>query len=308
MTDSTTSANPMSHPGGTATFAGRTVSRIGYGAMQLARLVEDRDTALGVLRRAVELGVDHIDTAQFYGHGFVNGVIRDALRSGDDVMVVTKIGADPNPAGPLPMRSAQRPEELRVSVENNLRSLGLEQIPVVNLRRMDTGHAVPGGPDQVVDVEDQLAEMTVMRAEGLIGGIGLSSITIEVLRRALPAGIVCVQNAYSLVDRSDEPMLELCAAEGIAWVPYFPLGSAFPGLPKVTDEPDVQETAATLGVTPSQVGLAWLLQHDPNTLLIPGTASIDHLDANIAVSEVHLDTAMTDRLDLIPTRTPAQHA
>jgi len=308
MTDSTTPANPMSHPGGSATFAGRTVSRIGYGAMQLGRLTEDRDTALGVLRRAVELGVDHIDTAQFYGHGFVNGVIRDALRPGDDVMVVTKIGADPNPDGPLPMRSAQRPKELRASVEDNLRALGLDQIPVVNLRRMDTGHAVPGGPDQVVDVDDQLAEMTAMRAEGLIGGIGLSSTTIEVLRRALPAGIACVQNAYSLVDRSDEPMLQLCAAERIAWVPYFPLGSAFPGLPKVNDEPDVQAIAAPRGCTPSQVGLAWLLQHDRGTLLIPGTASIDHLEANLAVGGVHLDTAMTERLDRIPNRTPAQHA
>ena len=307
MTDSTTPVNPKSHPGGTATFSGRTVSRIGYGAMQLGRLTDDRDTAIGVLRRAVELGVDHIDTAQFYGQGFVNDVIRDALRPEDHVMVVTKIGADPNPAGPLPMRSAQRPEELRASVEDNLRSLGLEQIPVVNLRRMDTGHAVPGGPDQVVDVDDQLAEMSAMREEGLIGGIGLSSITIDVLRRALPAGIACVQNAYSLVDRSDEPMLELCAAEGIAWVPYFPLGSAFPGLPKVTDEPDVQAIAATLGVTPSQVGLGWLLQHSPGTLLIPGTASVDHLDANVAVGGVHLDAAMTDQLDRIPTRTPEQH-
>ncbi len=307
MTDSTTPVNLKSHPGGTATFSGRTVSRIGYGAMQLGRLTDDRDTAIGVLRRAVELGVDHIDTAQFYGQGFVNDVIRDALRPEDHVMVVTKIGADPNPAGPLPMRSAQRPEELRASVEDNLRSLGLEQIPVVNLRRMDTGHAVPGGPDQVVDVDDQLAEMSAMREEGLIGGIGLSSITIDVLRRALPAGIACVQNAYSLVDRSDEPMLELCAAEGIAWVPYFPLGSAFPGLPKVTDEPDVQAIAATLGVTPSQVGLGWLLQHSPDTLLIPGTASIDHLDANVAVGGVHLDAAMTDQLDRIPTRTPEQH-
>ena len=303
-----TTVTGVARPGGPGLLARRTVSRIGYGAMQLERLHGDRGAAIALLRRAVELGIDHVDTAQFYGQGFVNAVIADALRPGDDVMVVTKIGADPNPAGPLPMRSAQRPEQLRASVEDNLRSLGLDQIPVVNLRRMDTGHAVPGGPDQVVDVDDQLAEMTAMRAEGLIGGIGLSSITLDVLRRALPAGIACVQNAYSLIDRSDEAMLDLCAAEGIAWVPYFPLGSAFPGLPKVTDEPAVQVVAATLGVTASQVGLAWLLQHSPDTLLIPGTASLDHLDANVAVGEVHLDPAMVDALDRLPTRAAApQH-
>jgi len=296
------------HPGGTATFAGRTVSRIGFGAMQLDRLKDDRDSAIRVVRRAVELGVDHIDTAQFYGYGFVNGVIHDALQAEDDVMVVTKIGADPDPDGPMPMRSAQRPEELRASVEENLRTLGLEQIPVVNLRRMDTGHAVPGGPDQKVDIDDQLVEMTAMRDEGLIGGIGLSSTTLDVLRRALPAGIACVQNAYSLVNRSDEPMAELCANESIAWVPYFPLGSAFPGLPKVTSEPDVQAIAATLGFTPSQIGLAWLLQHSSKTLLIPGTASVDHLEANLAISDVHLDATMIDQLDRIPTRTPEQHS
>lgn len=304
MTDPSTSADHQVHPGGTTTFAGRTVSRLGYGAMQLARLDDDRDGAVRVLRRAIELGVDHIDTAQFYGNGFVNAVIRDALRPEDEVMVVTKIGADPNPDGPMPMRSAQRPEELRASVEENLRSLGLERIPVVNLRRMDTAHTVPRPAEQTVDLDDQLAEMTAMRDEGLISDIGLSSITIDVLRNGLPAGIACVQNAYSLVARDDEPMLELCLAEGIAWVPYFPLGSAFPGLPKVTDEAAVQAVAAALGVTPSQVGLAWLLQHAPNTLLIPGTASVEHLEANLAVGDVHLDAAMVDQLDRIPTRAP----
>ncbi len=142
--------------------------------------------------------------------------------------------------------------------------------------------------------------MTAMRDEGLIGGIGLSSTTLDVLRRALPAGIACVQKAYSLVNRSDEPMAELCANESIAWVPYFPLGSAFPGLPKVTSEPDVQAIAATLGFTPSQIGLAWLLQHSSKTLLIPGTASVDHLEANLAISDVHLDATMIDQLDRIP--------
>lgn len=308
MTTPSTHRGQQPTPGGTATFGGRQVSRIGYGAMQLDRLRDNRDDAIAVLRRAVELGVNHIDTAQFYGNGFVNEVLRDAIRPEDDVTIVTKIGADPDPGGPRPMRSAQRPEELRASVEENLRTLRLDTIPVVNLRRMDTGHAVPMTPDQVVDLDDQMAEMTAMRDEGLIGGIGLSSTTLDMLERGLPAGIACVQNAYSLVARGDEPMLELCTAEGIAWVPYFPLGSAFPGLPKVTDEPAVQTIATTLGVTPAQVGLAWLLQHTPNTLLIPGTASIDHLDDNIAVGDIHLDDAMIEQLAGIPTRAAApQH-
>jgi pyridoxine 4-dehydrogenase len=299
VTIPTSHPDTRTRPGGTATFAGRTVSRIGYGAMQLDRLRDDRDQAVRLLRHGIELGVDHIDTAQFYGRGFVNDVISDALRDDDDVMVVTKIGADPDSGGAMPMRSAQRPEELRASVLDNLRALGLEQIPVVNLRRMDAGHALPRTPDQVVDIDDQLAEMTALRDEGLIGGIGLSSTTLDVLQRAVPAGIACVQNAYSVLDRGDEPMLDLCLAEGIAWVPYFPLGSAFPGLPKVTDAPVVRAAAAELGVTPAQVGLAWLLQHGPHTLLIPGTATADHLEANLAVADVHLDDVTMDRLDAL---------
>lgn len=307
MTDHITAGDPAPHPGGTALFAGRTVSRIGYGAMQLARLDGDRDEAVRVLRRAIDLGIDHLDTAQFYGDGFVNDVIRQTLRPEDDVMVVTKIGADPTDEGPLPMRSAQRPHELRASVVDNLRALGVEQIPVVNLRRMDTAHAVPRGPEQMVALDDQLAEMTAMRDEGLIGGIGLSSITIDVLRAGLPAGLACVQNAYSLIDRSDEAMLELCLEADVAWVPYFPLGGAFPGTPKVTDEAQVQSIATTLGATPSQVGLAWLLQHTPNTLLIPGTASIAHLETNTAVGEIHLGADTLDQLDAVFARSGAKH-
>jgi aryl-alcohol dehydrogenase-like predicted oxidoreductase len=306
MTDSIQNTQ-KSQPGGSATFGRSVVARIGYGAMQLDRLRDDRDGAIRVLRRAVELGVDHIDTAQFYGYGFVNGVIGDAIRPEDGVTIVTKIGADPDPDGPLPVRSAQRPLELRASVEENLRTLNIEHIPVVNLRRMDVAHDVPQSPEQVVDIDDQLAELISMRDEGLIGGIGLSSITLDILRRALPAGIAGVQNAYSLVNRTDEAMLELCIAEGIAWVPYFPLGSAFPGIPKVTDEPEVTAIASALGATPSQVGLAWLLQHTENTLLIPGTSSIGHLLENVAVGHVHLEAANVDRLDSIPTRIPQPH-
>ncbi|MFF3580377.1 aldo/keto reductase [Streptomyces mirabilis] len=286
----------------TASFAGRTVLRVGYGALQLERLHARRDEAVELLRRAVELGVDHVDTAEFYGFGFANDVIRETLRPEDGVLVVTKVGADPNPGGRLPLRLAQRPEQLRASVEDNLRSLGVDQLPVVNLRRLDTGPGLRPEGDQVVELDDQLAVMTALRDEGKIGAIGLSSITLDGLRRALPAGIVCVQNAYSLVSREDEDMLQLCTAEGIAWVPFFPLGGAFPGLPKVTEEPVVHAVAESLGVAPSQVGLAWLLHHAPNALLIPGTADAAHLEANLAAGEITFDAATLATLDAIESR------
>ncbi|MEU1669039.1 aldo/keto reductase [Streptomyces sparsogenes] len=286
----------------TASFADRTVFRVGYGALQLERLHDRRGEAVALLRRAVELGVDHVDTAEFYGFGFANDVIREALRPEDDVLVVTKVGADPNPGGRLPLRLAQRPEQLRASVEDNLRSLGVDRLAVVNLRRLDTGPGLRPEGDQIVDLDDQLAVMTALRDEGKIGAIGLSSVTLDGLRRALPAGIVCVQNAYSVVSRDDEDMLQLCAAEGIAWVPFFPLGGAFPGVPKATDEPVVHAVAESLGVTSSQVGLAWLLHHAPNVLLIPGTANAAHLEANIAASEITLDAATLATLDGIESR------
>ncbi len=224
-------------PGGPGLLAGRTVSRVGYGAMQLEPLHHDRGAALTLLRRAVELGVDHVDTAHFYGDRFVNGLLREALRPQDGVLVVSKVGIDPDPGGRIPLRLAQWPEQLRASVEDNLRSLGVDQLPVVNLRRADTGFGLRAEGDQVVDLDDQLAVMIAMREEGTIGAIGLSNVDLDQLRRAIPAGIVSVQNAYSFVSRQDEAMLDLCVAEGIAWVPYFPLGGAFPGVPKVTDEP-----------------------------------------------------------------------
>ena len=285
----------------------RTVARIGYGAMQLERLRGERAAAIALVHRAVELGVDHIDTAQFYGDGFVNDVLAEALHPDDQVVVVSKIGADPDPGGPFPMRAAQRPEELRASVQDNLRSLHLDQIPVVNLRRMDGRIRIPMPNDQVVDVDDQLAAMTAMRDEGLIGAIGLSNVSLDVLRRSIPAGIICVQNHYSLLARQDEDMLELCRDADIAWVPFFPLGSAMAMLPKVTDEPAVQQAAASLGVTPSQIGLAWLLHHAPNCLLIPGTANAQHLKENLAAAHLTLDAPTLKGLDALadpPSRTP----
>ncbi|MFE4862085.1 aldo/keto reductase, partial [Streptomyces sp. NPDC056670] len=170
-------AGGAARPGGPGALAGRTVSRVGYGAMQLERL--RRDDAIALLRRAVELGVDHVDTAQFYGDGHVNEVICAALRPEDDVLVVSKVGAEPAPGAAVPLRLAQRPEQLRAGVEANLKSLGLDRIPLVNLRRADTGPGLRPEGDLVVDLDDQLAVMTALRDEGKIGAIGLSSVTLD---------------------------------------------------------------------------------------------------------------------------------
>ncbi len=293
--DPTTAGAPRA--GGSGVLGGSTVSRIGFGAMQLTRLRNDRSAAIALLRRVVDLGVDHVDTAQFYGAGLVNDLLREALRPEDGVVLVSKVGCDADPGGPFPMRAAQRPEQLRASVEDNLRALGREQIPVVNLRRLDGTSRLRAEGDQVVDIDAQLAEMVALRDEGKIGAIGLSSVTIDGVRRALPAGIACVQNEYSLVNRRDEEMLQLCGDQGIAWVPFFPLGGAFPGSAKVVEQPAVDDVARSVGSTPAQVGLAWLLHHAPNILLIPGTADLAHLEANVAAGDITLDAAALDTLD-----------
>jgi aryl-alcohol dehydrogenase-like predicted oxidoreductase len=278
-------------------LGGRPVARIGYGAMALERFADDLPAGERLLRQALDLGVDHVDTADFYGDSTANEIIRRTLTSGADVVVVSKVGARKNPGGPLPIRPAQQPAELRAAVEDNLRTLGRDRIDVVNLRRLDVGPGITATGDQVVDLDDQLAVMTAMRDEGIIGAIGLSAVGTDTLKRALPAGIVCVQNAYGLVARQFEDMLELCAAEGLAWVPFFPLGSGFPGVPKVAEQPEVVAAAGRLGATPAQVGLAWLLRHAPNTLLIPGTGSAAHLAENLAVGDIELDDATTAELD-----------
>jgi pyridoxine 4-dehydrogenase len=288
------------HPGGTGGIGSNAVARVGYGAMQLFET--SFDDAVAVLCRAVELGVNHIDTASFYGPGEVNRRIREALAPyPDDLVIVSKVGARYTGEQPIPLAAAQRPAELRAAVEDDLSQLGLDRIPVVNLRRMDLGPGVAAEGDQVVDVDDQLAEMVALRDEGKIGGIGVSSVPLDILRRALPAGIACVQNAYSLLDRSQEEMVDVCTTEDIAWVPYFPLGSAFPGFPKVGDNPVVVGVAGELGATPSQVGLAWLLAHAPTTLLIPGTRSIAHLEENLGAGDVTLDADALERLDAVTT-------
>ena len=297
------SATAENLPGGTFPLAARPVARIGYGAMQLSgpggRPAPARDDAIAVLRRAVQRGVNHIDTAQFYGPDIANELIRAALSPyPEDLTIVTKVGAQETEAGGLV--AAQRPEQLRAGVEVNLRGLGVERVDVVNLRRMDTKPGVVARGDQVVDLDSQLAELVALRDAGKIGAVGLSHVSLAQLRQALPVGIVCVQNAYSLLDRSSEPLLALCSEHDIAWAPFFPLGSAFPGVAKVTDHPAVLAAASASSATPAQIGLAWLLAHAPNVLVIPGTGSVTHLDENLATAGVRLDAeamAVLDGLD-----------
>jgi pyridoxine 4-dehydrogenase len=284
-------------PGDTYPLAGRTVARIGFGAMQLSRRAPDADAAASVLRHALAGGVDHVDTAEFYGDGFVNDVIRRVVGRDEGVLVATKVGATPDPAGPLPLRAAQRPAELRASVEDNLRSLGRDHLPLVYLRRMDAGPGIRPEGDQRVPLEDQLAAMTAMRDEGLIGAIGISAVESDGLRRALPVGIAAVQNAYSLVDRHFDELLALTSREAIPFVSFFPLGSGFPGHPKVAGQPAVTAMAARMGVSPAQIGLAWLLHRSPNSLVIPGTARVEHLDENLAACSVRLDDDAIAELD-----------
>ncbi len=274
-------------------LGGRSVRRMGFGAMQLPGPgvfgpPKDRDRALTVIRRAVVAGVNHIDTAQFYGPDVANELLREALHPyPDELVIVSKVGAERDDQGHwLP---AQRPEQLRAGVEANLASLGLEQIPVVNLRRH---------PDSDVPLTEQLTAMDAMREEGLIGEIGLSSVDLVQYRVAQSLiDIVCVQNPYNLADTSGEDVLDACRSDGVPFVPFFPLGSAFNPESPVLRAPSVETTAQRLGATPAQVALAWLLHRDPTILLIPGTSSVAHLEENLAAEDVVLDQ---EALDLLP--------
>jgi aryl-alcohol dehydrogenase-like predicted oxidoreductase len=273
-------------------LAGRPVRRVGFGAMQLPGPgvfgpPKDRAGALAVLRRGVDAGVNHIDTAQFYGPDVANELIHEALHPyPEDLVVVSKVGARRDETGQW--LAAQRPEELRAGVEANLATLGLDQVPVVNLRRH------PGGE---VSFDEQLAAMVALRDEGLIGGIGLSTVSLEEYRRArTTTEIACVQNAYSVADRSDQAVFDACTAEGVPYVPYFPLGSAFLPDKPVLSHPAVLSAAARLDVTPAQVAVAWLLQRGPDVLLIPGTSSLEHLEENLTAAHVVLDAEALEAL------------
>jgi pyridoxine 4-dehydrogenase len=281
-------------PGGTAKLGGRAVARIGFGAMQLEQQAVGRDAAVAILRQAADAGINHIDTAQFYGPA--NALIHDALAPyPDQLVLVSKVGAARDADGRLV--PAQRPEQLRDQVEANLTTLGVKQVGVVNLRRLDARPGLIAEGGQKVSLDDQLAELSALRDAGKIGAIGLSNVSAGQLGHALPAGIACVQNSYGVLDRSAEPALELCREHGIAWVPFFPLGSGLPNRPKAASDPTVAAIAAGLGATPAQVALAWLLAHYDDTLLIPGTANPAHLAENIAAGSLRLSAASITALD-----------
>jgi aryl-alcohol dehydrogenase-like predicted oxidoreductase len=286
-------------------LADRTVRRMGYGGMQLCGPgvfgpPRDRDEAIRVLRRAVELGVNHIDTAQYYGPNVTNELIHEALYPyPDDLALVSKVGAARDDKGNW--LAAQSAAELRAGVEDNLRSLRVDQLTAVNLRLLP--HRADGDHPRV-PLEDQLAEMVTLRDEGKIAGVGISNASPSEVETAIQlARIVCVQNPFSLIDQNDVQVLDRCAADGIAYVPFFPLGSAFPSLPKVTEQPSVQAVASRLGAQPSQVALAWLLARADNILLIPGTSSVAHLEENMQAADLELSEE--DLAELSAVASPA---
>jgi len=270
------------------------VSPIGFGAMRLTGPnvfgpPRDRAGAVAVLREAVDRGVDHIDTAQYYGPDVVNELIREALHPyPPELVLVSKVGAGRDRDGGV-FRDDE-PRQLRRGIEENLRTLGVDALPVVNLRLMrDTG------PDAFFD--DQLDAMISARDDGLIRAIGLSNITLAHLLHAVRfTEVACVQNAYHLADRRSQPVLEECTRRGIAFVPFAPLGFGQSGPDSVLGRPQVVREAARLDVTPAQVALAWTLTASPNVLLIPGTSSLEHLRENLAVPNVHLDAEALSRL------------
>lgn len=279
----------------------RTVGRVGFGAMQLPGPgvfgpPRDHDQAVAVLERVVELGINHIDTAQFYGPSVANDLIREALHPyAPNLALVSKVGARRDSEGNW--NAAQQPDELRADIEENLTTLGTDQLAAVNLRI----HS--GDPNAVGEVDRelfdrQLSAMIQARDEGLIAGIGLSSISADHLRIALErTEIVCVQNLYNLVDRTSQPVLDLCTEHGIAFVPFFPLGSGFVPDNPVLNHPAVVREAEKLGRTPAQIALAWTLSVAPNVLLIPGTSSVAHLEENTAVADITIDDDIKRELD-----------
>jgi pyridoxine 4-dehydrogenase len=273
------------------------VRRIGLGAMQLAgpRVFgppRDRAAAIAVLRRAVELGVDHIDTSQYYGPDVVNELIREALHPyPDGLRLVTKVGASRDDTGAwLP---ALHPHELRAGVEANLRTLGIERLTLVNLRLFDD----PGVPP----LAEMLGALEDLRQEGKLELIGVSNVSRRQVEEAVElVDVAGVQNGYSVLDRSADDLLALCREHDLAFVPFFPLGSAFTGGPsRLAGDPAIAAVAAKHDATPAQVALAWLLQRDERILLIPGTSSVGHLEENLAAGDIELDDEDVSALDQV---------
>jgi len=290
----------------TTTFLGdKPINRMGYGAMQLAGPgvfgpPPNPGAARAVLRRAIELGVDHIDTSQYYGPDVVNDLIRQTLYPyPENLKLVTKVGARRDAAGRV--LPAQRPEELREGVEANLRSLCVERLDLVNLRLVGTRLGT------VVALEEQLGALEEMRQEGKLDLIGLSNVDQAHVQLALElVDVGAIQNAYSIIDRQDDELVEFARQREIAFVPFFPLGSPFRGGPgRLAGEATIVQVAGQHGATPAQIALAWLLARYDRMLLIPGTSSIAHLEENIAAIEIELDAAELAALDRVEQRDAA---
>jgi len=286
---------------GTFTLGGdRSAGRLGYGAMQLAGPgvfgpPKDREAALAVLREAVARGVNHIDTSDYYGPHVTNQLIRQALHPyPDELIIVTKIGARRGADGSwLPAFS---PKELVEAVHDNLRNLGLDALDVVNLRSMFGTHGPAEG-----SIEEPLNVLAELKRKGLVRHIGLSNVTpaqVEEGRRICE--IVCVQNHYNVAHRADDALIDALARDGIAYVPFFPLGGFTP-----LQSSNLSDVARRLGVTPMQAALAWLLRRSPNILLIPGTSSVAHLKENLAAAQINLPEDAVETLDGIQAQANA---
>ena len=281
---------------GTFKLGGRTVKRLGYGAMQLAGPgvygpPKDRNTAIAVLREAVASGVDHIDTSDFYGPHVVNHLIREALHPyPDDLVIVTKIGA--TRGEDKSWNPAFSAEDLTQAVHDNLRNLKVDALDVVNLRFMFSHHGPAEGP-----IEAPLTVLAELKRKGLVRHIGLSNATAkQVADGRRITEIVCVQNQYNLAHRSDDTLIDNLARQGTAYVPFFPLGGFTPLQSSI-----LSNVAARLGATPMQVALAWLLRRAPNILLIPGTSSLEHLRENLAAAALDLPDDVIKELDGVAT-------
>ena len=295
MTDTpaqpTTTATPA-RPGGTWTLGDMTVARVGYGAMQLAGPAvmgppADPDNARAVLREAVALGINHVDTSDAYGPRITNALIRDALYPYDSLLIATKVGARRSTDGGWP--PSRRPDDLRRQVAENLESLGVDALDLVNLRM---GDATGTQPESLAE---PLRTLAALRDEGVIRHLGLSSVTAEQVTEAGDiAPIVCVQNMYNVAYRADDELIDRLAADGIAYVPFFPLGGFTP-LQSAT----LSAVAERHATRPAAVALAWLLQRSPNILLIPGTSRIAHLHDNVAAAALSLTDADLAALDTI---------
>jgi aryl-alcohol dehydrogenase-like predicted oxidoreductase len=272
---------------------GLTVTRIGYGAMQLAGPhvfgpPADRDAAIAVLREAVKLGITHIDTSDFYGPYVTNQIIKEALHPyPDSLHIVTKVGSLRDDKGNWP--KALAPEQLRQAVHDNLNHLGLDALDVVNLRVGGFDSPTPGS------IAEPFTVLAQLQQEGLIKHLGLSTVNAEQIAEAQAiAPIVCVQNLYNIANREDDKLIDALNAQGIAYVPYFPLGGFTP-----LQSDRLESVATRLNATPMAVALAWLIQRSPNILLIPGTSSVDHLRENVQGAALTLSEEDLNELNSI---------